>query len=94
MALVNLSSNYLPKEWYLHTLISKKTHIKRCGVVILISHPMRTVKVSLEHPQLKGVCIHLFQKVLYVTIRKLPAAYILIVVYYVRVLLTVVVLLI
>ena len=82
-ALIDLSANNLPKEGDLHTFVSKKTYIIGCGVVKLIGHAMRTIKISLEHPQFKRISIHLFQEVLYVAFRELPAAHKLVIVAYV-----------
>ena len=94
MALVDLSADNFPKERYLHTFVSKQTHVECGRVVVLISHPMRTVKVSLEHPQFEGIGIHLFQEVLDVSVGELPAAHVLIVVAYICIFLTLEILLI
>jgi len=80
IALIDLGANNLSKEGYLHAFVSKKTHIKSSRVVKLISHPMWTIEVSLEHPKFKSIGIHLFQEVLNVALWELPAAYKLVIV--------------
>ena len=83
IALIDLGANNLPKEGYLHAFVSKKTHIKSSRVVKLISHPMWTIEVSLKHPKFERIGIHLFQEVLYVAFRELPAAHKLVIIAYV-----------
>ena len=91
IALIDLSANYLLKEGYLHTFVSKDAHIIGSGVVILICHAVRTIEVSLKHPEFKSIGVHLFQKVFDVAIGKLPAAHKLVIVADVRILLAVIV---
>jgi hypothetical protein len=44
---------------------------------------MWTIEVSLKHPQFKSIGIHLFQEVLDVALRELPAAHKLVIVTYI-----------